>query len=132
MTDIEKIESSVEIRKELSELLNEKIKVVECWHRCRLENAFVCQKCGQRSQDYYKIDCENPNLFDSEGIGFFKVWRAVKDREDWLKANTPIRMDGLIHKKEIASPHFQLSVLKWLYQDDIGRVEKVLEKGKEE
>jgi hypothetical protein len=82
---------------------------------------------------YFKND-DNPNLFTRES--FLDVWDAVKDSKGfremfyWDYSPASNRFDKTIDTTFIASPHFQLEVLKWKIGAD--KVEKVIEGGNDE
>lgn len=145
MTDLERIESSDKLKMALSELLFEKLFPEKCWHKYERkyknledDRTNFCTKCLKVFQVGLELarskDTNNPNLFDSEGIGFFKVWRAVKDR-DWFirdvyQGAENLPGDDFVSAELIEAPLFQFRVLqKFLEQDNEGeRLEEILRK----
>lgn len=134
----------------LSELLNAEIKVVDCWHEkvsARVGTSMLVRYrptvitmciCGK---EYWGGDFEshteyyNSNLFTS--ASFLTVFRAVKDRDwfdEWLYTHSRDALGEDISFKSIAivhiaSPHFQLGVLRELNPEGFERVMKEEEKG---
>ena len=136
MTDLEKIESSVELRIGLSKLLHEKLKMgcYHLWDRDGGSTRFYCKQkdCGEEKyinywQPFpdYRID-----LFTPES--FLTVFNAVKDRED-IRQHFGImarqQADFWIPADDIGSPEFPLAVLGLLLeQDNEGeRLQRILE-----
>lgn len=122
----------------LSELLFKLIKPDECWHDFDEQYGYEYQRCKICSHTYpvLKISKER-NLFSRSA--FLDVFDAVKDREDFVKRFCITEKMGLfgirvdfMRKREIASPHFQLEVLKWLLEKDgrLGELEEVMKGGK--
>lgn len=153
MTDLELIESSPEIREELSELLFKALGL-GCWHEW-VNHTTKSKKSWQKDNLYKKCrNCKklvpfssaifdglpvNPNLF-SDWTGFGMVFEAVTARKFKSTFNNIAFMLTTIIgennfnfidylRNNIATPHFQLQVALWLDREG---VERILEKGRGE
>lgn len=134
MTNLERIESSVELQMALSELLFEKLWP-GCWRRIRPKNyqgikEYVCKKCGLLHDAYEKYSDHNPNLFTRES--FLDVFDAVKKTPLILctgSLRSTEKLQVSLHPEGdwkfagfdfyyIASPRFQYLLLKWLLEQD--------------
>ena len=120
MTDLEKIESSVERQMACSELLMKKLAPKKCWHKAHKNNRNLCSLCNETSIiGIYAIEDINPNLFIE--TAFLTVFGAVKDRED-IRQHFGImarqQADFWIPADDIGSPDFPLAVLGLLLEQD--------------
>ena len=127
MNHLEKIEKSRELQMTLSKMLFEALEM-GCWHLMVNEHSEMmegyefsvdaCIKCELKGMT---DQVSNPNLFIRES--FLGVWDTVKDREGFKEE---FMLQGyLMRNSTIASPHFQLEVLKWLLGED--KVREVLD-----
>ena len=122
----------------LSELLFKILWPERCWHDTGNEPwsrgaLLFCGHC-EKTITIHNRDTANPNLFSRSA--FLDVFDAVKDRHrkhEWIAFMMRafgvhnIRMLSL-NRDIIASPHFQLEVLKWLLEKDgrLGEFEEVV------
>lgn len=122
MNYLDRIKESVELQMALSELLNVELKIVECWHE-NDKPIWQCKKCNWVASGI-SVENNNPNLFIPES--FLTVWDVVKDR-DWFERFLHVYVDVVRRNNEnglkiIASPHFQLEVLKWLNPEGLAKI----------
>lgn len=131
--NLDKIRESVKIQMELSGLLFKELWPDDCWHEMNLKPCDTVGRCELCSALllYSPSAVLNPNLFH-DGIGFFKVWDAVKDREGFLEQFGTLRISPkkgvqrflALLFKDVATPDFQYKVLTWLNPKG---VEKIME-----
>ena len=141
MNNLTRITSSPELRIKLSELLSEKLGIVNCWHEWNgalidSEPFHKCIRCGY-TISIHNIAPDNPDLFTRSA--FLDVFDAVKDREGFqvtwghwhnLDAVNEEVIYVSISMNDIASPFFQYEVLKMLLEQDSegGRLEEIMNK----
>jgi hypothetical protein len=128
VSDIERIKESTEIQMTLSELLFKALDMEGCWHEWELlpydigysASYYHCTECGLNIKGKRLLRPSSPNLFTRSA--FLDVWDAVKDNHypDFFMKFCEIKRHEEgdwkwvgMDEQLIATPYFQLEVLKW-------------------
>ena len=126
-TDLDRIDKDVDLQMALSELLFKALGM-GCWHEWSWfsnYNAFDVDNgwwaCCKDNCDEISETRTNPNLFTRSA--FLDVFEAVKD-SGWFKGLNWVSYKRDISCDAIASPSFQLEVLRWQIGED--KVKEVL------